>query len=245
MYQDRFGPSKPECVRHESNELVYLRSIFHGFCSYKPIDEDLLNTIVASLIQFERPDIVSIVNCELYAIEHFEFDFYRNNKKGSTYKKEEETKERLFEQSIKNNEETEIIGQVESKASTDSFISNFLRSFCNHYGKIEDYSRHLLECFNFKTLNIWFIAEIASPMACIGITEKGAEKIHPLMFKTVYETMKDCNLLDGIIFVNEGSFLIVPKRDYQLACRNYNPNDVQLVLTNPQQIRGTYKIELD
>ena len=66
-------------------------------------------------------------------------------------------------------------GQAESKASTDSFISNFFRLFCNHYGKIENYSKHLLECFNFKTLYFWFIAEIASPMARIGITKKSRD----------------------------------------------------------------------
>ena len=74
-------------------------------------------------------------------------------------------------------------------------------------------------------------------MQCVAQTEKGVELIHPLMFEEVYRYIKNLTKIEGIIFVNEGSFLIVPIRDYETANRNYNSKSVELEISNPMSYR--------
>ena len=81
-------------------------------------------------------------------------------------------------------------------------------------------------------------------MQCIGQTERGVELIHPLMFEEVYLNIKDLDQIEGLIFANDGSFLIVPKRDYEKANRNYKTDDVKLELTNPKSYRSAHFINL-
>lgn len=66
-------------------------------CLYNShINVELLQSIVNNAIPFEAPDILSITNNTLYAFEHFEFDCYKHNKKGSSFEKESDIEKNIL-----------------------------------------------------------------------------------------------------------------------------------------------------
>ena len=77
---------------------------------------------------YERPDIVSIYDNKIVAIVHFEFDSYRNNKKGSNYKIQENIIEQKMQTPIKSQLENKgqliIHDQIENTSSLRRYYDN-------------------------------------------------------------------------------------------------------------------------
>ena len=134
--------------------------------------------------------------------------------------------------------------RIEANASVQNFINNFKNIFFDHYEKIDSYKKRVDEVCGIKRKHLWFVAEIISPMQCVAQTENGVELIHPLMFEDFYMSIKGFDKIEGLVFVNDGSFLILPRRDYKKANRNYNADSVNLELTNPMSNRSIHFINL-
>ena len=54
--------------------------------TYSIFNQDEVNKLFQNMISYERPDILSIYDKKIVAIEHFEFDSYKNTSKGSIKK---------------------------------------------------------------------------------------------------------------------------------------------------------------
>ena len=232
-----------EIIQCRNKELFYLLSIYKNAVSYSSLNESIINKVCKNLCSFERPDIISIFDDQVYAFEHFEFDFYKNNKDGSSYETERADDDLMINKAINRGELINKSKKINAKASEESLIINFLKMFDNHYNRINSYKERLDSYFGLKEKHIWFIAEMKSPMWCIAQTQNGVDEIHPLMFKKVYEVMKKSVEIEGLILVNEGKFIVIPSRDYSKANRNYDENSVKLELTNPMEYIVLYKIK--
>ena len=101
--------------RGGSNELFYmneLERIISKYLSkdgtgitYSNFNQEEVNKLFQNMQPYERPDILSIYDNKIVAIEHFEFDSYKNNKKGSNYK----FQENIIEQKMQKVEESEFM----------------------------------------------------------------------------------------------------------------------------------------
>ena len=54
--------------------------------TYSDFNQNEVNKLFQNMGIYERPDILSMYDNKIVAIEHFEFDSYKNTRKGSNFK---------------------------------------------------------------------------------------------------------------------------------------------------------------
>ena len=69
--------------------------------TYSDFNQEEVDKLFRNMKPYERPDILSIYDNKIVAIEHFEFDSYKNNKDGSNYKIQENLIEQKMQKAIK------------------------------------------------------------------------------------------------------------------------------------------------
>ena len=57
--------------------------------TYSDFNQDEVNKLFQNMEIYERPDILSIFDDKIIGIEHFEFDSFKRNRKGSDFKVKE------------------------------------------------------------------------------------------------------------------------------------------------------------
>lgn len=186
---------------HKKSELekVLNKYNFNNVECIVELDANKLSCVLKNIRKCERPDAYSVVGDTAYIIEHFEFDSYRNNKKGSQSKVELAAKINKA-----NNESIDlqwhITGEIERISSFKNYVDNFIKHLNYHYNQIDKYKNHISNLHpNIKNYKIWFFCEDEDSIAPMINNSQIACCVHPLNFKRVVDCLREKKELDGII----------------------------------------------
>lgn len=181
-----------------------------------------LNCIIDNVIQYERPDMYSILNDEVIMIEHFEFDSYKSNKKGSDYKWKEGNIKNKFNKLIENRNKDEIIynDTIKVTATKDNYINNFMIFFEDHYKKIDIYKKRISLKSNNKIKTYFFIEDI-SPLGSYYFTSKREFKnLKIFQFKEIIKFLLDHKEVSAILYGyfdgNKKKLLLLENNKYSI-----------------------------
>lgn len=137
--------------------------------TYSIFNQDEVNKLFQNMISYERPDILSIYDKKIVAIEHFEFDSYKNTSKGSNFKIQDNIIERRMKNEIETGlrEKDEIIvhDQIEDTSSLTQYYNNFKKILQSHIENIPEYKEHIIQEYGAdRELEFWFFAEDVTPL---------------------------------------------------------------------------------
>ena len=137
--------------------------------TYSNFNQEEVNKLFKNMKAYERPDILSIYDNKIVAIEHFEFDSYKNNRKGSNYKIQENVIENKMQTAIKSKlkDKGELIlhDQIKNTSSLNQYYMNFKKVLLSHIDNIYEYKEHIIQDFgNKKKIEFWFFAEDVTPL---------------------------------------------------------------------------------
>ena len=137
--------------------------------NYSIFNQDEVNKLFQNMISYERPDILSIYDNKIVAIEHFEFDSYKNTSKGSNFKIQDNIIERRMKNKIETGlrEKDEIIihDQIEDTSSLTQYYNNFKKILQSHIENIPEYKEHIIQEYGTdRELEFWFFAEDVTPL---------------------------------------------------------------------------------
>ena len=127
--------------------------------TYSKIDEVELNKMIQHMGGYEKPDILSIYDDKIVAIEHFEFDSYKNTKKGSDFK----IQDSIIEQKMKKRIDSELgvkkeiylHDEIKNNSDLKQYYNNFKKVFISHIDNIPEYKNHIIDDFgNNKNIDL-------------------------------------------------------------------------------------------
>ena len=179
--------------------------------------------LLSNLQQFEEPDITSSHKTSIIGLEHFEYDAYRCNRKGSSHRKEysdiEQSSKKKIEEKLCVNDSAVIFDEIKSKPSEAFYRENFIRLFSSHYSSVKKYKAHISKHFKIpkQKIPIWFIAEDVTPLGtsfvCRNKLKQGEEPAFPLFFPDIEKLFLSSSELEGIIFADHysGTLTIVKR----------------------------------
>ena len=173
---------------------------------YSNISEEEINKLFHNMKQYERPDILSIYDNKIVAIEHFEFDSYKNTRKGSNLKIQEnfiekEMKNRINSE-LKTKDEVVVHDEIKNTSNLQQYYDNFKKVFLSHIDNIPEYREHIGQDFgNEKDIEFWFFAEDVSPLGSYYI-KKGNSKPRLLLpfSKEIIDILREHKEIKGMIF---------------------------------------------
>ena len=120
--------------------------------TYSDFNQEEVDKLFRNMKPYERPDILSIYDNKIVAIEHFEFDSYKNTrKKGSDFKIQESFIERKMQNKINSELKTksEIIvhDEIKNTSNLQQYYDNFKKVFLSHIDNIPEYREHIEQDF--------------------------------------------------------------------------------------------------
>lgn len=156
---------------------------------YFDLEQELFNKVISNLKEYERPDILSIFDNKIVAIEHFEFDSYKRSRKGSEFQIENNIMERNFDKEIneklKTQKDVVVHGRIKSTSSADNYFNNFKKNFLSHYEKIDSYVEHIKSDYpNTDNITFCFFAEDVTPLGSYFMNRKTS--YHPYLLNPLY-----------------------------------------------------------
>ena len=158
---------------------------------YYELDQELFNKVINpnNIGEYERPDILSIFGNKIVGIEHFEFDSYKSDRKGSDFRIKHNILEKGFQKEIneklKESDSVTVRGRIESTCSLDNYFMNFKKNFEEHYKKIDSYIKHIEEDYgNNKEISICFFAEDVTPLGNYFMDRK--KSMNPWLLNPLY-----------------------------------------------------------
>lgn len=166
------------------------------------IIQDKLNSVIKNIVQYNRPDMYAIINDEVIMIEHFEFDSYKSNRKGSDYRRKEGNIKNEFNKLLKNHIDNRIIynNKIKSTATKDNYINNFISVFDEHYRKIDIYKERIKLLSNYKVDTYFFIEDI-SPLGSYCINSKREFRyLLIFQFKKIYNFLLSHKDVSAILY---------------------------------------------
>ena len=150
--------------------------------TYSKIDEVELNKMIQHMGGYERPDILSIYDDKIVAIEHFEFDSYKNTKKGSDFK----IQDSIIEQKMKKRIDSELGVKKEIYLHDEIKNNSDLKQY--YFG-------------NNKKIEFWFFAEDVSPLGSYYYRESNINPSLLLPFsKENIDLLRQHKEIKGMIF---------------------------------------------
>ena len=165
-----------------------------------------INNIIQNMIQFEKPDIISEYDKKIIGIEHFEFDSYKNNKKGSDYKIKEYEIEKKFSafmrRELPKRKNVSLTNILKSSSTLENYYTNFTTHFLNHYNKIDEYKNNIKSKINIKDkeLEMWFFVEDVSPLGSYFMNKKREiNLLHPFYNIDIIKLLENSPKVKGII----------------------------------------------
>lgn len=228
------------------NELYHLRNENNikkiVFDARDDINYKLSDIIINNCESFERPDIVSIVDNTAYAIEHFEYDWYKNNKKGSSYQIEEAMVSEKLQKEVLHKEIAYSSRIVESEGTIDYMITNFLKVYRKHCANVEQYKYRVKEKYGTGNIKVWFVAEFTGGIEALTETSEGIRITHPLIFKEVADQLKNDGKIDGIVFVDHKYAEGISRKMFQEQPFR-NKENVRVISANPHAVSACIKIQ--
>ena len=216
--------------------------------TYSEIDEEEFNKMIQNMGYYERPDILSIYDDKIVGIEHFEFDSYKNTRKGSNYKIQENFIEQKFNKMInsKTNKKNEIVNhdQIINTSNLKQYYDNFKKILISHINNIDEYIEHIVSNYGSeKTIEIWFFVEDVNPLGNYYLKKGNCSPGLLLPFsKEIIDILRNNKGIKGIIFgvyaMNEYKIVIcyndektlnkIEKDDY------FKVDDSEFLSLNPQ-----------
>lgn len=187
---------------------------------YGNINQKIFNKVIdpKNIGMYERPDILSIFDDKIIGIEHFEFDSFKRNRKGSDFKvKENQVKKKLKEKAhelLKYEDSVMLSDQIKSSSSLDNYYKNFEKVFLEHYNKIDSYIEHIKSDFNCrgKKIYICFFAEDVSPLGSYFLDKKrDINLLYPLYSSKIINLLEKSEKLEYLII---GSYAL---KEYKLT----------------------------
>lgn len=162
----------------------------------------------------DAPDMVILKNKEALIVEHFEFDCYCANRKGSQNRKEQSRIRRASAAIIPTEEGIEFHDYIRGESSNKSYLQNVCRSFEEHYAHIPMYQDNLKNeriVDGFIKTEVMFLIEDVSPL--------GAEVIEREGYSTLRIPIVLAQCKEFLDLLRER-----PKVDYILACSSVENN---------------------
>ena len=155
--------------RNESNTVQYL-----GSAEGVNLFAELLES--GTMIPGDAPDAVLIKDNLALIIEHFEFDGFEVNRKGSKSRMEQARIDR--EQREISATEAGVVyhSKIKALCSYQDYIDNVTRSFLDHYQRIATYKKNILErgiITSETDVKTMFLIEDVSPIGSIAIDKSG------------------------------------------------------------------------
>lgn len=175
---------------------------------YYNIDQETFNKVIdpQNIGSYERPDILSMFENKIIGIEHFEFDSFKRNRKGSDFKIKEYQVEKKFEEKmekvLRRKDSIIVHDQIESSSTMENYFNNFKKVFLEHYNKIDSYIKHINEDFDCsnKEIHICFFAEDVSPLGSYFLDEKRKiNLLNPLFSDEIIEVLNNCQKVEYLI----------------------------------------------
>lgn len=224
---------------------------------YSNISEIEINKLFNNMKQYERPDILSIYDNKIVAIEHFEFDSYKNTSKGSNFKIQESFIERKMQNKI-NSElkiKSEIIvhDEIKNTSNLQQYYDNFKKVFLSHIDNIPEYKNHIKQDFeNEKNIEFWFFVE---DVTSLGTYQLKNGKLGPLLplSNEILDILKKHNEIKGLIFgifaMHEYKMLIMYNDTETLnklkESEQFKVTDKEFITFNPKTVGFAIKIPKD
>lgn len=174
--------------------------------TYSDFQQDEVNKLFQNMGNYERPDILSIYDNKIVAIEHFEFDSYKNTRKGSNFKIQDNIIQQKMQKEInsklKDKGEIMIHDQIENTSSLNQYYNNFKKILLTHIDNIPEYKSHIINDFgNEKDIEFWFFVEDVTPLGSYAYKR---EDNHPRLLlpfsKENLDILRQHKEINGIIF---------------------------------------------
>lgn len=154
----------------------------------------------------DAPDMVIRKDSVAIIIEHFEFDCFRVTRKGSSSRMEQARIDRAQRQLPATREGTVFHDKIRANCSYNDYITNVTRNFNEHYARIADYKRHLVEkglIGKDTVVKVMFLIEDVSPIGTIAIDEQSKDRnMVPVVLAQCPEFLQllsQCNDLDYVL----------------------------------------------
>ena len=174
--------------------------------TYSDFSQKEVNKLFQNMEFFENPDILSFYDNKIAAIEHFEFDSYKNTRKGSNFKIQdnliEQKMQKAIESQLQDKGEIFIHDEIKNTSSLKQYYENFRKILLSHIDNIAQYKENIINTFgNEKEIEFWFFAEDVSPL---GSYYYKKTSIHPSLLlpfsKENIEILKQHKEIKGLIF---------------------------------------------
>lgn len=140
---------------------------FHG--SAQPCQNYMDFLSQSHFIIRNAPDFVALGEKKAIILEHFEFDCYPVNKKGSQNQQEQARIDRKRKSLPIPKEGLVYQDTIQGQSSYEDYVKNLTRNFKSHYKKIETYKQNILNdgLINSETeIKVAFLIEDVSPLPC-------------------------------------------------------------------------------
>ncbi|WP_312648999.1 hypothetical protein [Aminipila sp.] len=154
------------------------------------------------ILPSDSPDMVILHNGSYLAIEHFEFDSYKNHKSGSENRSEQARIERSFQAISSSNHGILVHDEIKGKSSYEQYVKNVSSIFQNHYNKIESYKMNLIEKSVIESstpLKIAFLIEDMSPLGTIAYDDGGQHPVVLALSREFLKLMRNSPAVDYVI----------------------------------------------
>ncbi len=151
----------------------------------------------------EAPDGYIVKDNQILIFEHFEFDCYKNNKKGSAARNEDARVARNFEECkpLGQQDFTLLQDKIDANSSLQYYLDNVISNFENHVKKIPRYIENLRlqgvlnEGMQVKVV---FLIEDTSPLGAVvynGVNMQGVVLSRYKQFLDFYQEHKEVNYI--------------------------------------------------
>ena len=174
--------------------------------TYSDFNQEEVNKLFQNMGIYERPDILSMYDNKVVAIEHFEFDSYKNTRKGSNFKIQDNTIEKRMQNKIdkdlKKEKEVWVHDEIKNTSSLQQYYSNFKKVLLKHIDNIPEYKEHIINDFGDKRdIEFCFFVEDVTPLGSYAYKR---EDEHPRLLlpfsKENLDILRQHKEIKGIIF---------------------------------------------
>lgn len=174
--------------------------------TYSDFSQEEVNKLFKNMKSYECPDILSFYDNKIVAIEHFEFDSFKNTSGGSDYRIQEGRIEQKMNKSIEteleDKKEIWLHDTIKNTSSLEQYYNNFKKVLLNHLDKVPSYKEHIINDFgNKQEIEFWFFAEDVTPLGCYSNKkgEPGLGLLLPLSKENI-EILRRHKEIKGLIF---------------------------------------------